>query len=151
MPDVTDPPVSSASLASHAELTPGPLLRRTKNGAPSLVRVCVRLRPLHAGEGKEVVTVEPDTSGVVRVVDPIERSAPATGYSRSTSYQVDHAYGPSATTAMLYNEAVQRLVRSVVYDGKNGCCFAYGTTGSGKTHTMAGSADAPGVMACSGP
>ena len=65
------------------------------------VRVRARLR----------VTVEPDTSGVVRVVDPIERSAPVTGCSRSTSYQVDHAYGPSATV-QLYNEAVQRLVRT---------------------------------------
>ena len=134
--DITDP-----------EARPGPLLTKngkTKNAAPSLVRVCLRLRPLHPGEGKEAVTVE-DTS-VVRVVDPIERSAPATGYSRTAAFQVDYAYGPSATTAQLYDDAVQRIVKAVVLDGRNGCCFAYGATGSGKTHTMAGSVEAPGVM-----
>ncbi|CDW74177.1 kinesin heavy chain [Stylonychia lemnae] len=30
--------------------------------------------------------------------------------------------------------------------GYNGCIFAYGTTGSGKTHTMTGNPDCPGIM-----
>ena len=105
--DVTDP-------ITKAEARPGPLLTKNgkaKNSAPSLVRVCLRLRPLHPGEGKEAVTVE-DTN-VVRVADPIERSAPATGYSRSAAFQVDYAYGPSATTAQLYNDAVQRVVKAL--------------------------------------
>ena len=131
-PDLTDQPSALA-----AEKTPGPLLRRTKNGLPSLVRVCVRLRPSHSGEGREVISVD-DTQPIVRCTDPIERSAPATGYSRSASYQVDHAFSQQITTAEIYDEAVQRLVRAVVHEAKNASCFAYGATGSGKTYTMAG-------------
>jgi hypothetical protein len=37
------------------------------------------------------------------------------------------------------------LVRAVL-DGYNACCFAYGATGGGKTHTMVGTHDDPGCM-----
>jgi len=37
------------------------------------------------------------------------------------------------------------LIDSVI-QGYNGCVFAYGTTGSGKTHTMTGTTDNPGIM-----
>ena len=30
--------------------------------------------------------------------------------------------------------------------GINACVFAYGTTGSGKTHTMVGTDSSPGIM-----
>ena len=33
-----------------------------------------------------------------------------------------------------------------VLDGFNSTVFAYGATGAGKTHTMLGSADKPGIM-----
>lgn len=37
------------------------------------------------------------------------------------------------------------MIESVI-QGYNGCVFAYGTTGSGKTHTMTGNTDNPGIM-----
>lgn len=35
---------------------------------------------------------------------------------------------------------------SAVLDGFNSTVFAYGATGAGKTHTMLGNADKPGIM-----
>lgn len=40
---------------------------------------------------------------------------------------------------------VRPLVASVL-DGFNGCVFAYGQTGTGKTHTMEGTADHEGII-----
>lgn len=37
------------------------------------------------------------------------------------------------------------MVNSVL-DGFNGCVFAYGQTGTGKTHTMEGSANCEGII-----
>jgi kinesin family protein 18/19 len=37
------------------------------------------------------------------------------------------------------------LIDSVI-KGFNACVFAYGTTGSGKTYTMTGNTDSPGIM-----
>ncbi|GBO28866.1 Kinesin-like protein KIF19 [Araneus ventricosus] len=45
----------------------------------------------------------------------------------------------------VYEKTTKNLVENVV-DGYNGTVFAYGATGSGKTHTMVGVDDEPGIM-----
>lgn len=48
----------------------------------------------------------------------------------------------SSTQQSLYDETVRPLVASVM-EGFNGCVFAYGQTGTGKTHTMEGISGVP--------
>lgn len=45
----------------------------------------------------------------------------------------------------MYRNTCAPLIESVVR-GYNACIFAYGTTGSGKTHTMVGNSEDPGIM-----
>ena len=45
----------------------------------------------------------------------------------------------------VYERTCAQLVRAVL-DGYNACCFAYGATGGGKTHTMVGTHEEPGCM-----
>lgn len=53
---------------------------------------------------------------------------------------------PAGTTnAQAYLASALPHVRSAM-QGYNAVCFAYGQTGSGKSHTMTGTADAPGVV-----
>lgn len=49
---------------------------------------------------------------------------------------------------MLYNVTVAPLVHGVLR-GLNATVFAYGATGSGKTHTMVGDDQDPGLMVLS--
>ena len=133
------------------ERGPGPLLKqrgvKLNAAAPNLVKVAVRLRPGKQGEGRDCVTVDPSVPNTLRCEDPIEKiPGLGMGFNRSGGFTLDHAYGPSAPTSEIYQDTVQRLVKSVVREGVNACCFAYGATGSGKTYTMEGTSTSPGVM-----
>ena len=64
---------------------------------------------------------------------------------RLADYYFDRVFGPTESTSTLYNSCVRSVVESFV-DGYHGSVFAYGQTNSGKTHTMTGSTDEPGVV-----
>ena len=59
-------------------------------------------------------------------------------------FAFDYAAGPSVGQETIF-ENVQPLITSAV-DGYNVCIMAYGQTGAGKTHTMTGPPDDPGVI-----
>ncbi|KAJ0172839.1 hypothetical protein K1T71_011978 [Dendrolimus kikuchii] len=112
---------------------------RPRTALNECVKVVVRCRPLsdkEKNEGyEEVVQVWPDR-GAVQVYNP-------KGQDKLFTY--DAAYDCTADTQTIYDEMVRPLVASVL-DGFNGCVFAYGQTGTGKTHTMEGTADHEGVI-----
>ncbi|KAJ8720482.1 hypothetical protein PYW08_005947 [Mythimna loreyi] len=112
---------------------------RPRTALNECVKVVVRCRPLsdrEKNEGfEEVVKVWPER-GAVQVYNP-------KGQDKMFTY--DAAYDASADTQTMYDEMVRPLVASVL-DGFNGCVFAYGQTGTGKTHTMEGTADHEGII-----
>jgi kinesin family member 5 len=52
-------------------------------------------------------------------------------------FSFDRMYPPEVGQAMIYDESIRHIVDNVI-DGFNGTVFAYGQSGSGKTHTMMG-------------
>ncbi|XP_036327886.1 kinesin-like protein Klp68D [Rhagoletis pomonella] len=99
------------------------------------VQVVVRCRPISNREqtegSEEVVAVYPNR-GVVEIMNLIEANK-----EQTKMFTYDAAYDASASQINLYNEVVFPLVSSVL-EGFNGCIFAYGQTGTGKTFTMEG-------------
>lgn len=65
--------------------------------------------------------------------------------SKEKSYCFDHIFEPESHTTELYETVCKNLVVPFS-QGINCCVFAYGPTGSGKTHTMIGATEEPGVM-----
>jgi len=57
--------------------------------------------------------------------------------AESREFAFDDVFGPMSTQERVYDSAVRPLVRDVL-DGMNCTVFAYGQTGTGKTHTMSG-------------
>ena len=60
-------------------------------------------------------------------------------------FTFDHAYDCNSCQEDIYDECAQPLVQNVM-EGYNGTIFAYGQTGTGKTHTMTGHQDQIGIV-----
>lgn len=60
-------------------------------------------------------------------------------------YRYDNVFSPHDQNARVYDNAAKRLVRRVM-EGYHGTVFAYGMTGTGKTFSMQGTANSPGVI-----
>ena len=64
---------------------------------------------------------------------------------KTRQYQFDHVFNMFDSQKCVYETTAAPLVDSVL-KGQNASCFCYGATGTGKTRTMLGSVDDPGIM-----
>ena len=65
--------------------------------------------------------------------------------SKDQTFGFDRVFDENATQGDVYEATTRRLLDSVL-DGYNATVFAYGATGCGKTHTITGTVQAPGVI-----
>lgn len=118
----------------------------------SNVVVSVRVRPLSKKE------LEIDNRCLVHVLDmnlvllldpAAEITLPEDSFrqnrSREKRYAFDLAFGPEASQSDLFEKTTKFLIDGVA-NGYNATVFAYGSTGAGKTHTMIGDSERPGLM-----
>ncbi|XWS25486.1 hypothetical protein CRYUN_Cryun27aG0072000 [Craigia yunnanensis] len=61
------------------------------------------------------------------------------------SYAFDHVFDESCSNSKVYELLTKDIIHAAV-DGFNGTAFAYGQTSSGKTFTMNGSSNDPGII-----
>ncbi|XP_066522284.1 kinesin-like protein KIF22 isoform X2 [Hoplias malabaricus] len=106
----------------------------------SRVRVVVRLRPYmekqdEKAEGPCVRGLGPQILEIVNWRNATE----------TLQYQFDIFHGEQATQQDVFLSSVKPIIPYVL-NGQNASVFAYGPTGAGKTHTMLGSQDHPGVI-----
>lgn len=62
-----------------------------------------------------------------------------------TKFAYDHVFDGGASNGEVFDEVASPVVAAAL-DGINGTIFAYGVTSSGKTHTMMGSREVPGIV-----
>ena len=62
-------------------------------------------------------------------------------------FTFDKIYGVDFNSQIIYKEMCRQIVRSAI-DGYNGTIFMYGQTTSGKTFTMLGTPNSPGILPC---
>ena len=65
---------------------------------------------------------------------------------RDIRYAFDRVFDPQAANQEIFDECVKSDVIDALLQGFNCSVFAYGATGAGKTFTMLGTPDNPGIM-----
>ncbi|KAL1407756.1 Kinesin-related motor protein [Vanrija albida] len=83
------------------------------------------------GPLSKTITVETGAAGVSTLA-----VAPS-GQPNTKTYGFDKVFGPEADQTMVFNEVAENMLDEVLA-GFNCTIFAYGQTGTGKTHTMQG-------------
>ena len=96
------------------------------------IRVFVRVRPVDKQDSCVSVTSS-DRLGVYNEWD-----------ARRRYFEFDHVFPQSEAQGDVYMQ-IEPFIKSFL-DGYNVCLFAYGVTNSGKTYTMEGSPENPGII-----
>ncbi|TSP90500.1 Kinesin-like protein KIF18A [Bagarius yarrelli] len=123
----------------------------------SHVKVVVRVRPSNPkerdGNFKKVVRV---VDNHMLIFDPKETEVTffrgqkvgrdvTKRANKDLKFVFDHVFGEDSTQMEVFENTTKGVVDGVL-NGYNCTVFAYGATGAGKTHTMLGSSENPGVM-----
>ncbi|XP_077084784.1 kinesin-like protein KIF18A [Siphateles boraxobius] len=124
----------------------------------SHVKVVVRVRPLNNkekdGNCKKVVHV---VDNHMLVFDPKEEEVTffrgqrvgnrdvRKRANKDLKFVFDSVFGEDSSQLEVFENTTKAIVDGVL-NGYNCTVFAYGATGAGKTHTMLGTCDTPGVM-----
>jgi len=98
------------------------------------IHVAIRIRPLPQSNDTSVWTCKGN------VIYPTESKT-----LTNSSYCVDKIFDVDSNTEEVYNSFIRHIIYSTM-DGFNGTVFAYGQTSSGKTHTMHGDRNDPGII-----
>lgn len=101
------------------------------------VRVAMRCRPLSQKEIIDSRQITVDISPKVKQIIIFSKSGEP---DNEKTFTFDMVYDMNSTQAEIYKETAHPIVESVM-EGFNGTIFAYGQTGTGKTHTMEGKLD----------
>ncbi|XP_026207580.1 kinesin-like protein KIF22 isoform X2 [Anabas testudineus] len=110
------------------------------NKKTSRVRVAVRLRPYMSKQDKK------DEGPCVRGLD--SQNLEIINWRNATEtvkYHFDVFHGEQTTQQEVFLSSVKPILPHIL-NGQNASVFAYGPTGAGKTHTMLGTSEQPGVI-----
>ncbi|XP_063444138.1 kinesin-like protein KIF19 [Mytilus trossulus] len=122
----------------------------TKGGGEQNLTVALRIRPLNEDEnynGAKSIAHKVQAKMVV-LMDPMEDHDDVLRANRSREKQFvfDCTFDSNALQDEVYKNTTRSLLPNII-NGYNATVFAYGATGAGKTYTMLGTDDEPGIMA----
>uniref|UniRef100_A0A8D2DGW7 Kinesin-like protein KIF24 n=1 Tax=Sciurus vulgaris TaxID=55149 RepID=A0A8D2DGW7_SCIVU len=111
------------------------------------IRVCVRKRPLGIREVRRgeinIITIEDKET---LLVHEKKEAVDLTQYILQHVFYFDEVFGEACTNRDVYMKTTHPLIQHI-FNGGNATCFAYGQTGAGKTYTMIGTHQNPGLYA----
>ncbi|XP_023210147.1 osmotic avoidance abnormal protein 3-like [Centruroides sculpturatus] len=117
------------------------------------IKVAVRLRPLDNRENSnEKISVDTKEKTVVVTDFRVPSGQDYDHRQRVHYFKFDYCFWSVDTTSSRYvgqrqiYDQLGKDILKIILDGYNCCLFTYGQSGSGKTYTMLGNADNPGLI-----
>ena len=111
------------------------------------ILVAVRCRPLNKKEKeiseKETITIIDEK--IIKLKDPNGFLNPNNIRAKEKILKYDYAFDSLVGQEKIFNCTTKNLIDDIV-NGYNATVFAYGATGAGKTYTMLGEDENPGIM-----
>lgn len=123
----------------------GQTSRIVSSNAPAMepVNVFLRLRPLPAGE-ESCIDVQ-SNGRTVRATAP-EPLNQRKEYREPRDYSFTRVLDETTTQEAMFSAAAEDIVNKFRTEGKSGLVFTYGVTNAGKSHTVLGSKEDPGLL-----
>ncbi|KAG2374362.1 hypothetical protein C9374_010932 [Naegleria lovaniensis] len=109
------------------------------------IKVCVRIRPMSNKEKKRGDEFAIEYDNVSVNVNSNATHKPK-GNNRDKGFTFDRCFGPDSTQDEVFSESGISDLLKYAIDGYASTVFAYGQTGCGKTYTIVGEDDAPGIV-----
>ncbi|KYQ96848.1 kinesin-7 [Tieghemostelium lacteum] len=108
----------------------------TSSNNDDKIKVAIRVRPLNSKEIDQKIpwNVNSDSISLVKLPNTVIQS-----------FFYDYVFGIESKTQDLYDAIAKNIVKSSL-EGINGTIFAYGMTSSGKTFSMKGNEQSPGII-----
>lgn len=99
------------------------------------LKIYLRVRPLKSTERESCIDVE-DNSIILR---PLQER------SQSKMFSFKKVFGPDVDQKTVFDQSISELLPALA-DGRDLLFFSYGVTGAGKTFTIEGTPDKPGIL-----
>ena len=114
----------------------------TQTTQKSKIFVAVRIRPLNEKEldfsKLECLTTQGNS---ITITDQNKKNTSA----KEQQFTYDYVFTNQSSQEEVYDNTTKHLLKGII-NGYNATVIAYGATGSGKTYTMLGTDNQPGIM-----
>ena len=142
------------------EETKTPINKNNKDEFNNNIITILRIRPENAYEKNysNIKIIKIESTSSMKLISPIEYNYFLEGTkfinedrglevtkTEEHSFQFDHIFDYYAQQGQVYEYSAEFLVRNI-FEGFNSTIFAYGSIGSGKSYTMFGTNDKPGII-----
>lgn len=145
-------------LSAGGSVKPSTSTMKTEDNAEISIKVIVRIRPPNERElqdnSRSIIEVVDDK---MLIFDPKEQATPFFFHNvaqkgrdmlkkqnKQLQFIFDRVFDLATTNTDVFEGSTKNLISSLL-DGYNCSVFAYGATGAGKTHTMLGNREDPGI------
>jgi kinesin family protein 23 len=101
------------------------------------------VRPINDEDNETCVKIVDESNLMLEI--PECSNAYRSGQIKKVVYSFSRIFNETTTQKEMFNQLGLPLVKDLL-EGKNGLLFSYGVTGSGKTYSMVGNQQEPGIL-----